>query len=117
MQPDVTAMNRTVGGLYVAAAALVAVMAGPIVLLVLSEGRIVRVRELFAVVGPIHVWVVAVLAIAAAGGFAVGDRRVVEMGKHLVALEPGRPWLTLIPWAALIAITVATTALYGQHAL
>jgi hypothetical protein len=117
MRSDVTAMNRTVGGLYVVAAALVAVMAGPIVLFVLSEGRVARVRELFTVVGPVHVWIVAVLIIAAVAGFAVGARRVVEIGSHLVALEPGHPWRTLVPWAMLITVAIATTALYGQHAL
>jgi hypothetical protein len=117
MRNDVTAMNRTVGGIYLAAAALVAITAGPIVLFVLSEGRIMRIRELFTVVGPIHIWIVAVLGIAAAAGFSIGSRRAVEIGRHLVALEPGHPWRTLVPWAVLIAIAIATTSLYGQHAL
>ena len=110
-------MNRTVGGLYVVAAATVAVSSGPIVLFVLSEGRIARIRELLTVVGPVHLWIAAVLGMAAAVGFAMGGVRVVEIGRHLVALEPGRPWRTLVPWAVLIAIAIATTAFYGQHAL
>jgi hypothetical protein len=117
MRSDVTAMNRTVGGLYVGAAALAAITAGPMVLFVLSEGRIARARELFTVVGPVHIWIVAVLGIAAVAGFAMGARRAVEIGSHLVALEPRRPWRTLVPWALLIAVAIATTALYGQHAL
>ena len=110
-------MNRTLGGLYASAAALVAITAGPIVLFVLSEGRIARAREMFTVVGPIHVWIVAVLGTAAIAGFAMGARRAVEIGSHLVALEPGRPWRTLVPWAVLLGVVIATTALYGQHAL
>jgi hypothetical protein len=113
----VIANDRVLGGVYVVAIMLAAVAAGPVVLFLLSEGRIMRGREVFTVVGPFHYWVASLVVIAIAAGVALGGQRVEALGKHLKSLESGRPGLTLGLWGCLIAVTVASTAFYGVHAL
>ena len=96
---------------------LAALLAGPMVLYALSEGSIMRAREMFSVMGPVHVWMAAVLIAGTALGAALGGDRVFALGKRLAEPERGRMWVTVGLWAALIAIAVVTTALYGRHAL
>ena len=109
----ITAENRAVGGIYVAGAVLAAVLAGPFVLYALSEGRIMRAREVVSAIGPMHIWIAATLISGAAFGAVAGSDRVFALGRRLAAPEPGRAWVTVGLWAALIAITVVTTALYA----
>ena len=111
------ANDRVVGGIYAGAVVLAAVVAGPIVLFLLSEGRIMRGRELLSVLGPFHYWGASAIVIAIAVGVALGGIRVVALGRNLASLEAGRPGLTLGLWALLLAITVTSTAFYGVHAL
>jgi len=99
---NVSIEDRLIAGALSALAMGVTAIAVPVVMLIVSRGRVFEFGNVF--VG-FHIWAISVVVLAGLLGICTGSKRAVELLGHLWGTaQPRNLGLTLLLWGVIVAI-------------